>query len=304
MINLKSEAQGFYTLRLGTLDADGTEVDCYEPVPTFPNLITNGGLERMGNSSGWMSRTYVGSGSATPNFNDSAMNNLVAITTIDQASAGGTQSTAPYYTWARITRRFAAGAAAGNLSEVGVGWSDGLFSRALIVDAGGNPTTITVGADQFLDVTYEFRFYPKATDDTGSFTLTGNLGGVYEYVYRSANIASNDRYSGWYVSTSGLMMSTISTKLARDGAIGAITESPSGAAAYPSFSVLAYEANSLTLKATMPFGLGTANFQAGIKSVLFKFGIGTFQVEFSPAIMKTSDTLLSLEFSHSWGRRA
>jgi len=306
MINLKSEAEGFYTLRLGTLDVDGNEVDCYEPVPTFPNLITNGGLERMGDNGDWLSRTYVGSGSAAPNFNDTTMNNFVAVTTSTQGSTNGAQSTAPYFTWVRITRRFSAGGAAGNLSEVGIGWSAALFSRALIVDADGNPTTITVGADQFLDVTYEFRFYPKTTDDTGSFTLTGNLGGTYDYIFRASSVTSSNDTVGWNVLSSGTSMGNQPNyRQVLDGDIGSITSSPSGASERDvSLTVNGYVSGSLSRKATMSLGLGAGNFATGIKCALFKFGIGTFQVEFTPAIMKTNQRLLNLEFSHSWGRRA
>jgi len=309
MINLKSEAQGFYTLRLGTLDADGNEVDCYEPVPTFPNLITNGGLERMGDNGDWLSRTYVGSGSAVPNFNDSAMNNFVASTGAQQSSVKGAQSSEPYFTWIRITRRFSAGQAAGNLSEVGIGWLNGLFSRALIVDADGNPTTITVGADQFLDVTYEFRFYPKTTDDTGTFTLAGNLGGTYDYVLRPSNVTSNNSVLGWYLSAGGTSMdwlgATSAGRKVYSGAIGSITETPSGSSIYATnLTASAYEASSHTRKVTMTLGLDAGNFETGIKSAFFILGIGAFQAEFTPAILKTNERLLNLEFSHSWGRRA
>ena len=309
MINLKSEAEGFYTLRLGTLDAAGNEVDCYEPVPTFPNLITNGGLERMGDNSDWLSRTYVGSGSAAPNFNDSAMNNFVAVTTSNQSAVTGSQSTAPYFAWVRVTRRFAAGAAAGNLSEAGVGWDTALFSRALIVDALGNPTTITVGAEQFLDVTYEFRFYPKTTDDTGSFTLTGSIGGTYDYIFRAAKVTIQNTVNAWEVAQNGTILNGVTSnsngRRVYDGAIGPITGEPSGQVdTANSIGVSAYSAGSLLSKATLQFGLDSANFATGIASARVKMGIGAFQVEFTPAIMKTNERLLSLEFSHSWGRRA
>ena len=309
MINLKSEAEGFYTLRLGTIDADGNEVDCYEPVPTFPNLITNGGLERMGDNDDWLSRTYVGSGSAAPDFDDSAMNNFVAVTTSNQETNSGAQSSDPYFTWRRITRRFSAGAAAGNLSEVGMGWATALFSRALIVDAGGNPTTITVGADQFLDVTYEFRFYPKTTDDTGTFTLSGNLGGAYDYVFRAANVTDISTVTGWSIGSSGTSMGRISgVQVARQvysGGIGSITQGPSGTVSTPSsFFPFAYASNSLARQAVIRLGLGDGNFGTGIKSARFNIGIGTFQVEFTPAIVKTNERLLDIQVSHSWGRRA
>ena len=309
MIKLKSEAEGIFSFRLGTFDASGNEVDCYDPVPPTRNLITNGGLERMAENADWLSYTYVGSGSAAPDFDDSAMNDLVASTASLQASTNGAQATAPYFTWVRITRRFAPAEATGNLSEVGVGWFDGLFSHALIVDADGNPTTITVGAEQFLDVTYEFRFYPKTTDDTGSFTLTGSLGGTYDYVYRAANVTQSNSVTGWEVDINGNDMGSFAPnpngKQVLAGPIGPITSGPSGEFSIAdSLTAVAYEASSLSRKATMALGLDVGNFDTGIKSALFKGGIGTFQVEFDPAIMKTDQRLLNLEFSHSWGRRA
>ena len=308
-LHAHGEVQGLYSLRVGEISEAGSEVNCYAPVPPFANLITNVGLERMGDNSDWLRRTYVGSGSAAPSVNDTAMGNFVASTETFQENTSGSQSAAPYYTWVRITRRFAAGQAAGNLSEVGIGWADSLFSRALILDAEGSPTTISVGADQFLDVTYEFRFYPKTTDDTGTVTLTGSVGGTYDYIFRSSSVTSNSITQGWTVSSSGTNMgdrgsSSFTSRRAYNGNIGTITGMPNGTTDSINNPVLAYEAGSLRRKFVTGAGLNEANLTGGIRSVFLRMGIGAFQIQFDPPIPKTDQTVLSLEVSHSWGRRA
>ena len=307
-ISIHNESEGFYSFRAGRIDSHGDEVDVYEPAPPTKNLITNGGLNRQGDNADWLRRIYVGSGSSTPNFNDTAMNNFVASTVTEQATSFGAQSTAPFFAWRRITRRFGAGAAAGNLSEVGIGWDAGLFSRALIRDAQGNPTTIAVGSDQFLDVTYEYRFYPKVTDDTGTITLSGSVGGVHDYIFRASSVTTVIESVGWFIDPFGYSMgrTSNSSTLGRsvwNGDIGTVTESPSGFSqnGIP-ITAAAYSENSLRRDFVVSLDLNTGNF--GIRSALLRMGIGTFQIQFDQVIQKTSERLLSLTFSHSWGRRA
>ena len=309
MINFKSEQEGFYTLRLGTIDADGKEVDCYEPVPTFTNLITNSGLEQQADNGAWLRKISVGSGSSVPSVDDTALANFVASTTSTQNSVSGTQGTEPFFTWRRVTRRFSEGAAAGNLSEVGIGGDTELFSRALIRDTDGNPTTITVSAEQFLDVTYEYRFYPKLTDSTGSVTLGGSVAGTYDYIFRSSEVTSSSTFSGWSIGTTGTSMGAdagnASGSLFYDGDIGAINAGPGGLqSAASSFSRLAYSAGSLEREFRLTCSLTQGNLAGGIRSARVKMGIGTFQIQFDPPIPKTDERTLVLDFSHSWGRRA
>lgn len=62
--------------------------------------------------------------------------------------------------WSRAVRSFARGAAAGNISELTTGYSNNntsAMARALVRDALGNPTTITVLSDEVLTITWEWR---------------------------------------------------------------------------------------------------------------------------------------------------
>ena len=62
--------------------------------------------------------------------------------------------------WSRMVKSFARGAAAGNISELTTGYANNntsAMARALVRDAMGNPTTITVLSDEVLTVTWEWR---------------------------------------------------------------------------------------------------------------------------------------------------
>ena len=62
--------------------------------------------------------------------------------------------------WRCAVKSFARGAAAGNVSELTTGYAannTSAMARALVSDALGNPTTITVLSDEVLTVTWEWR---------------------------------------------------------------------------------------------------------------------------------------------------
>jgi hypothetical protein len=304
-LKTRIECEGIFSFRVGKIDKDGNEYDVYEPVKPFHNLITNGGLNRMGTNGDYLTYIRVGSGSTAPANTDTALVSQIAWAITGVESLSGTQSSEPYYTWRRVTKRFAEGEATGNIAEVGIGWtasSGGLFSRALVLDPDGDPITISVGADQFLDVTYELRYYPKTTDDTGSVVMTGSIGGTYDWIFRAANVTSNSGTNGWQISSPGTSMSTTSTRSALTGNIGAITSSPSGTVAIVTLTPQSYSTDSFALTFVAAAGLDVANFD--IRSFLLKMGIGTYQIQFDPVIPKTNTRTLSISFTIAWGRKA
>lgn len=274
----------------------------------FDNLITDVGLDCLGQS---VQRNFcvVGSGSATPAFSDVYLTTLVAETYTNAGTALGTTATSPYYQWYRKTYRFGVGAAAGNLTEVGLAFSGSspkkLFSRSLIKDAFGSPTTITILPTEYLDVTYEARFYLMETDVTGTITLSGT---PYGYTLRSSTInASIDgardisRVMMNYIGASTLDF--FQTTGAYDGGIGSITGSPSGSiTGFTVNSSDAYVLGTYKRTTTFSFALGQANFATGIKSIRFPTYAGHFQAEFSPAIPKTASMVLTLNAELSWAR--
>jgi hypothetical protein len=224
-------------------------------------------------------------------------------TTTRQSDTYGAQSTAPYYGWKRVTYRFATGVAAGNIAEVGIAsgttFGNALFSRALVLDELGAPTTVTVLSDEVLDVTYELRLYPTLVDATGSITVSGS--GTHSYVARAAVVTSTS-WGYWLGSVANLDPNNGNNLTVRNGAIGPITGSPSGSSASTGVGNAAYGNNNLYRDGTGGFGLNYGNLSGGIKSVYFGTTLGYYQYELTPNIMKDATKTLTLTNRISWTR--
>lgn len=273
----------------------------------FPNLILNQGLNRLGQSTPYAADyCQVGTGSTAPTVTDTQLQTLVASTGNVQSLSESYVAGPPPYQRAVRTYRFATGAAAGNLSEVGVGWGTSgatLFSRALIKDGSGNPTTITVLSTEALDISYELRNYPPTTDVTGSVTISGTS---YSYTIRAANITSNTSWGArWAVDRGFGVSGTNSAAAAYNGSIGSTTSTPSGISSSASgYTPAAYSNNSYKKGGTITFGLNNGNLAGGIKSLLTGGEYSSlFQIEFTPTIDKTASKVLTLDFEVSWARR-
>lgn len=307
---LRMEVQGFFKLEAVNEETGERRL----LADWFPNLILNQGLERIGVATGAgvqpniLSAAHVGSGSTAPAATDTALQTPVAATTNVQSTTSTYVAGPPAYTNGVVTYRFATGTAAGNLSEVGVGWGTGtsnLFSRSLIKDGSGNPTTITVLSSEALDLSYEFRLYPPG-DVTGSITISGTS---YSYTIRPQQISNTTWWAAFAWTTYGPYpgTNTGSFTWAYDGGIGSSTSTPSGnsfSSSSISFTIAAYSSNSYKLGATLTFGLNDANFTGGIKSISAPFyGSSTWQMEFTPKIDKTPTKVLTLNFEVSWARR-
>lgn len=272
-------------------------------IAEFENLILDTGLERLGVGQA-INQCSVGSGSTAPVNTDTALQSFVATTSTIIDQTNGAQATAPYFGWQRWVFRFPLGAAAGNLSEVGIGWGSGLFSRALIKDSGGTPTTITVLSNEFLDVTYELRIYPPTTDSTNTVVI----GGVtHTCVTRAALVTDSNYWSpGIMVANAASFGNSITGTIirARNGSLGAITSSPSGSEGGGTYTNNAYSSNSKQKSALIAFGLDQGNLSGGISALLFNSSGGAYQISFSPAIAKDNTKELNLTVRYSWARGA
>lgn len=276
-----------------------------ELAPWFDNLILDSGLNIMGTQSP-LGTCMVGSGTATPANSQTSLSTQVAVTSTELNFSHGVEI-ASGYAWERHTYRFAAGVAAGNLSEVGVGWSSTLcFSRALIVDGGGTPTTITVLSDEYLDVTYELRTYWPASDVTSSVTISGSS---YDTIVRPAIVGS------WMpmIRLAGHNMAALPTGSGAIAAytggtpatLGAITTEPGGtvqAAVSGSGVAGAYVNNSKQRTYFLlmdPFG-GIVNPVSGL---IVATALGHFKMSFNPSLPKTDLNNITINFTVAWARR-
>lgn len=310
----KAFVAGRFTLIARKLD--GTQRKLAE----FDNLVTDAGLNRMGVGN-FRELCVVGTGSAVPAVTDTQLQSTTARTSSGAPSVPGssTQTTTPPF-WAQTNAgfRFGVGAAAGNLTEVGIGWSTGglltdyqLWSRALIKDELGTPIAVTVLGDEVLDVYYAMRIYPPATDAAYTVTIAGE---VYNAISRASNINNTQN---WFVTGSRVLFTSLpggGGYGVMNGNIGGVTASPSGLStfSYISPSNNAYSNNSLIQDGILSWGLDLGNLTGGIRSVYYQTGVGAYQTQFnlvtprgdgSTTIDKDNTKVLSISFRVGWARR-
>lgn len=300
-LNIHTAAAGRFLIEAFRLDADGIEIPGSRRVAAdwFPNLITDNGMNRMGMSSDYIKNCMVGSGSAAPANTDTSLQSLVASTQTVQYDTNGNNAS-PRYGWRRKTFRFGTGVAAGNLSEVGVGYTTtAVFSRALILDGGGNPTTITVLADEVLDVTYELRFYINESD----VAFNVNISGVtYACVVRPAEINEG-------IGTQVGDVVSVNNSNRANGicayetqTLGAVSGGPAGTKYIVDYSNSAYTAGTFYRTTVATAGLNDGNTPTGIGSMTINNTFCDWQVSFTPKIPKDSTKVLTLNIRSSWAR--
>lgn len=308
------EVAGFFTLRLGKRQPDGTIA--YKREFTFPNLITNQGLNRMGDNSHYNSYCQVGTGTTPPAFTDTALVAAAGASASSSQTGGGNAQGVvigpPRYAYDRRVYRFAEGVGTGNLTEVGVSWATGtgstLYNRALILDGGGNPIALTKLDDEVLDVTYELRTYIPIDDVTGTIVITGS--GTHDYILRAAEAdqVKGQFSAGWGPRvSSGSIFSSNSAMTAANAGNGAFTGNintidgaPStGAGVATTISNNAYVNDSLQRFGKHTYGLGGNP----IRSILYSWGWSSYQIQFDPPIPKGAGNSFEVEFMHSWSRR-
>ena len=285
--------------KLRTYKADGS---ISNETPWSNNLVLDSGLARM--SSGiWIDRCVVGSGSSLPQPDQIALDNFIAKTTSMTANIPISSTTEPYFYGVRVTWRFAEGVAAGNISEVGLGWGDNnLWNRALIKDSSGSPATITVLSDEYLDVISEIRVYPKA----GSNNFN---------VYNGENIISQHtaNFSPFFYNNFGGVFEKIEAPYLYiySGATGtSISALPSGTDASANSVVTTYPTQT-SIKSVFSIDLASANmehksFKVGYTGLFSRSNalnlIPGYKAEIEPPILKNSDQKMSYTFELSWGR--
>lgn len=271
--------------------------------PWFNNLITDNGLNRIGTGS-IGTFCHVGSGSTAPTVADTALETFVAATsTLNDNVIGSVNEVSEKYAYSQWGFRFAAGAAAGNISEVAIAWSGvggSVFSRALVRDELGDPMTLTILSDEVLDVIYELRLYPPLTDIP--FTLT--IGGVeYEGFARTSSFPDTNNWGLSMFRTHGTTYATPNF-LAYSGTVGAISGTPSGFSGNGSLTWDTYANNSYERTGVASFALDSSNFAGGITAFrLFSYGSWAFQFSVTPGIPKDATKEFTIRVTTGWARK-
>lgn len=313
IIEIKSALEGI--IKLEIIKEDGTLKEAEGLNKPFYNLITDAGLNSLGGGyqlsgggGGAFRYCRVGTSSTPPTVSDTTLGAQTGRASPTGTTTNSVQyTTTPYYSQHQAVYTFAVGAVSGNLTEIGF-FTDSsggtMWSRALIKDSGGKPTTLTLLAKEQLKVTYTvIRYIP--TSLTGSFTLnTNGTPSTINYNIIPANISST--LSSW---TAGKVICDLGEIIyAYEGTtLGSITSSPSGTALEAAITVSSYTLGSFVSNLTVNVSAVNYNFTTGIGSLaFFNSQLGTsytgYQCSFSQKILKTSSQTLTISIRLSWGR--
>lgn len=280
------------------------------------NLITNFGWNRILNLTAVQPAipvVQVGTSNTPPALTDTALGGFVAQvngSTSSGSEGTGTDANGPYV-FTRNTYTFAIGAVVGNIAEVG--WKvetadSGLTSRALVKDAGGNPTTLTLLSTDQLIVTFELRYYRAVIDTTQTVTI----GGVStDCVLRTAVLQTGTSGgNNWW---GGLKPTSITYMHYGTGSVlGAAGVAPSGTPTTTSVAPSSFVADAVANTVTIVGGLiGTAsgNSSGGVVNLDFSHtatvvlgGYSNLKIGFTPPIAKNNTKTLRYSFVFTFTR--
>lgn len=271
----------------------------------FRNLITDLGLDQIGNSVVSLAFCHVGTGNATPAFSNTQLSSFLASQAITTTSAGVNNVSGNYYGWVRNIYTFAQGAAAGNLAELGVSPQSGngqLFSRALILDGSGNPTTLTVLSNEILTVTYEYRMLYSETDVTSSIVISGT---TYSLAIRPADVTNAAWWStylpgGWGGANNSWL--GIGSKEANTLAALTATSTSGGYSNQLNMTDVAYVSGNHYRERSILTTITQWNYATGVGAIFYQSGVSAWQIAFTPKIPKDNTKTLQLRVRWTWAR--
>ncbi len=310
MIQINARLMGEYCVEIKR--GDGTT----ESTGWFKNLILNQGLDRLGEPDSSISSivyAQVGSGTATPLVTDTQLQTYVASSAAESEASSYTNSGSPDY-YGQLTWQFtfAQGSVVATIGEVGVGWGNtagsNLFSRALILDNIGNPTTISVTAIDELTVYYRLRVYPPLTDVTGTLNISSVN---YNYTIRANNVTQFNNSIYTYGSAEYFNKVNNAVTYEPGVTMSAITDNGLTGSTTPSANINnrtmgTYSPGQYYLDNTMTWSIGSANGTGGFQGIVFYWGLSyqpfSFKMVFDNPIPKDNTKVFTLTMRFSWAR--
>lgn len=281
------------------------------------NLILDEGLNTLGlDNTAIGNDCAIGSGNSTPTVTQTKLDAFAAITRYDYTAVKSNYAYTDYgdntyRIWEERLYRFT-GLNNVNVTEVGLVANGNtssnyvLATRALIKDATGSPTSITIRTGETLDVYYRVHRVTSTADLTYVINLLDGAGGSvpYNVVSRPAFVGNSEKNTvfssipvSWYTGVGF-------------GNLVAITNAPdipsfdAGLVKYP------YVNGSFKRLFTVTIGLSEAlgninliNSGSGASSFNFcPFQMMVTKVSDGSPMVKTNKEILELPFEVSWGR--
>jgi len=323
------------------------------------NVLTDGGVDYLFTQTGDFRfnpiyfHCVVGTGSSTPSVSDNSLDNYTGKYDLWHAHSLNRQySTSPYYYRRTMTARFLPGTLTNssiNLAEVGmvftrnntgdytnINGSTPIHSRALFLDSGGNPVTVTVLSDEYLDVIWEWTWYvmdeylstvtididglPTVFDievwpanmSQGSGGSSAGVGSDYTYGWGDVNgkmftagaEGSSRGQCGWHpphIVTVGRWGS------GARGLSGVMSATITGQGDLPTPSTTVFTPDNITLGAytpgdhnrnyTLSWGIAGGNVPGGISVINLMGLFGHWQIGLDPVLNKTDIQTMELTFN-------
>lgn len=309
---IKIGLEGWFTIEL--IDAKTQRV---KRRLRFRNLITDAGLDALGGAStlsslltnGWIA---VGTDSTAPANGDTTLGAEVSPSSTNRTDANGgffastsyTPGPPDYWSYFR-TWLLTETQGNGNLTEVGIfsaNTTGTMFTRQLLKDSGGTPTTITKTSSDQLRINYELRMSIPQSDATSTVTISGTS---YDITIRPLGASSTNHWgdfvanSWWQGGRNGKAWetNTLVNRTSDDFGSSGVNQD--------SVAYAAYTNGNKFRDVTIKWEPGSANFATGIGGIAFmdiSNGGYLFQSVFSPKFAKDATKRLTLVFRLSWDR--
>ena len=315
MINIHFGLEGIISLHKGTnLNDDPGSGD--PVIPPFKNMILDTGLQRIGQNADWMNWLHLGTGIQAPHPLQNSLQNATykgnnyAPTKHTTVGVNITDPQNPF-TWIRRVFRVTPRGESRTYSELGVGWNDNnLFSRTLIKDPNGNPNTISILGDEYLDVTYECRMYMPVNTAVYSVTPTGDDKEVRTVTVHASALNTNSVTFGWglgYQSTNDIphsLLGNFSSNMHNrifTGGRGGLYGNPEGnqvggAFNYTTLTRINDVSAEFTFIRELPDNVGL------LRTIQISQQGYCFQMEMNPPFNKNEEERFSFSYTISWGR--
>lgn len=286
----------------------------------FDNLITNTGMNRigevavsypanLGNFGLLCGRFVVGSGTAEPQFTDTALQIPVAFASASSTLGSESSSYERGYFEITVQHQFGQGQAAGNLSEIGIQDTSAagpLWSRALILDGQGSPTTITVLPSDFLTCYYTLRIMIPKEDAVFNINVDYDEDGTIPTVVtgRPLNANNGSPQQGWGLKTVGTGGTPSILQFYTGGLAAPTASAPLGSpisTQTTGFSEVPYVTDSFERYVTRTNSISEHNSQE-LRTARLNALMGCWQIEFDPPLQKDNTQTMQVTFGYSWAR--
>jgi|SRR5215831_7552299 len=309
---LKASIGGFFRVWLNRGKSGTLKYD----TGWFPNLITDFGMDTYGNAAGLsngnggagLGYCCVGTGTSAPSFADTALIAPLAVKGFSISTVPSYVAGPPAYSFQSMYWAFPLGGVIGNISEICAGPLSSVsgttlsraraFSRQLILDASGNPNTISVTASDQLNTSYQLRLYFDLTDSTDSIVISGN---TYGGIKRRAKTSSFG--VGGIMDTQPPPSSWGGTQASLyTGGLGPTSSNPGGSVLSTStFTHGPYTPGTFT-KAITNAHWPTTNLGTVMSLFVGCTCLGFWQIQMLPGFPKTGSNTLDLSWSIAWAR--